>query len=272
MRKKLIAGNWKMNGSRSDILSFFESIPPNFSAANCETVLCLPYVYLDYASPLFKNSQIKLGAQNCHAQEQGAHTGEISAYMLKDVGAEFVIIGHSERRKEFAEDSVAINQKLKAVLKNHIKPILCVGEQEYEYSRKMGKSVVEIQLKVGLSSLLKEQMQDVLIAYEPVWAVGAESCASNDYILDMATCIRKTITELYNAETANKVRILYGGSVNSKSVKQLLNLQELDGFLIGRASQNASSFFDIVEQIPLVCSRSSLFSTRNNGLWNYREQ
>ena len=252
MRKKLIAGNWKMNGSRSDILSFFENIPPNFSTTNCEAVLCLPHVYLDYANLLFKNSPIKLGAQNCHAQEQGAHTGEVSACMLKDVGAEFVIIGHSERRKEFAEDSAAINQKLKAVLKNHMKPILCVGEQEYEYSCKMGKNVVEIQLKVGLSGLLKEQMQDVLIAYEPVWAVGAESCASNDYILDMVTCIRKTIAELYDTETASKVRILYGGSVNSESVKQLLNLQELDGFLIGRASQKASSFFDIAEQIALV--------------------
>lgn len=249
MRNKLIAGNWKMNGSRSDILNFFENIPPNFSAINCDTVLCLPHVYLDYANSLFKNSPIKLGAQNCHAGEQGAHTGEVSAFMLKDVGAEFVIIGHSERRKEFAENSAAINQKLKVVLKNSMQPILCVGEQEYEYIRKMGKNVVEIQLKVGLSGLLKEQMQNVLIAYEPVWAVGAESCASNDYILDMATCIRKTITELYDFDTANKVRILYGGSVNSESVKQLLNLQKLDGFLIGRASQNASSFFDIVEQI-----------------------
>ena len=135
--------------------------------------------------------------------------------MLKDVGAEFVIIGHSERRQEFAEDSATINKKLKAVLKNHMKPILCVGEQEYEYSRGMGKNVVEIQLKVGLSGLLNEQIQDVIIAYEPAWAVGAESCASNDYISDMASCIRKTVTELYDAETANKVRILYGGSVNS---------------------------------------------------------
>ena len=130
-----------------------------------------------------------------------------------------------------------------------MKPILCVGDQEYEYSRGMGKNVVEIQLKVGLSGLLNEQIQDVIIAYEPVWAVGAESCASNDYISDMASCIRKTVTELYDAETANKVRILYGGSVNSESVKQLLSLQGLDGFLIGRASQNVSSFFDIVEQI-----------------------
>ena len=252
MRKKLIVGNWKMNGNKSDILNFSENIPPNFSAANCEAVLCLPYVYLDYAKSLFKNSPIKLGAQNCHAREQGAHTGEVSASMLKDVGAEFVIIGHSERRQEFAEDSATINKKLKAVLKNHMKPILCVGEQEYEYSRGMGKNVVEIQLKVGLSGLLNEQIQDVIIAYEPVWAVGTESCASNDYISDMATCIRKTVTELYDTETANKVRILYGGSVNSESVKQLLSLQGLDGFLIGRASQNVSSFFDIAKQIALL--------------------
>ncbi len=252
MRKKLIVGNWKMNGCRADILNFFENIPPNFSTANCEAVLCLPYVYLDYANSLFKNSPIKLGAQNCHAREQGAHTGEVSASMLKDVGAEFVIIGHSERRQEFAEDSATINKKLKAVLKKHMKPIPCVGEQEYEYSRGMGKNVVEIQLKVGLSGLLNEQIQDVIIAYEPVWAVGAESCASNDYISDMAACIRKTVTELYDAETANKVRTLYGGSVNSESVRQLLSLQGLDGFLIGRASQNVSSFFDIAKQIALL--------------------
>lgn len=249
MRKKLIVGNWKMNGNKSDILNFFENIPPNFSAANCEAVLCLPYVYLDYSNSLFKNSPIKLGAQNCHAREQGAHTGEVSASMLKDVGAEFVIIGHSERRQEFAEDSATINKKLKAVLKNHMKPILCVGEQEYEYSRGMGKNVVEIQLKVGLSGLLNEQIQDVIIAYESVWAVGTESCASNDYVLNMVDCIKRTITELHGSDVADKIRILYGGSVNSESVKQLLSLQGLDGFLIGRASQNVSSFFDIVEQI-----------------------
>jgi triosephosphate isomerase len=248
MRKKLVAGNWKMHKDKfetSDLISKLKEKLNSFNA-DVDVVICPPFTSIELAGELIKNSPIRLGAQNMHSEIEGAFTGEVSAKMLKSFGVEFVILGHSERRAYFKESDEFINQKIKRAIEFDIKPIFCLGETLEE--RENGKTfeVVESQLTKGLAGISRIDLEKIIIAYEPVWAIGTGKTATPQQAQEVHSFLRSKISELYDSEISEKTKILYGGSVKPENARDLFKQPDIDGGLIGGACLNADSFYQII--------------------------
>ncbi|WP_350344205.1 triose-phosphate isomerase [Proteinivorax tanatarense] len=246
-RTPIIAGNWKMNKTANESKEFFEQLTENLSVDEVETVVCPPFTSLQMAKEKLAGSSIKLGAQNVHFEESGAYTGEVSPEMLKDLGVEYAIVGHSERRAMFGEDDGIINKKVLAVLKSGMKPILCIGESLEDRESKKTERICSVQIERGLKGLTDQQLKNIVIAYEPVWAIGTGKSATKEDANDTIGFIRKTIEQLTSKEIANQMRIQYGGSVKPENISDYMAMPEIDGALVGGASLKVTSFVDIVK-------------------------
>ena len=246
-RKTVIAGNWKMNKTPSEAKALFEEIIPLVKDASCEVVACVPYVDLATALEVTQGTNIKIGAENCHWAESGAFTGEISAGMLKEIGVEYVVIGHSERRQYFGETDETVNKRVKAALAAGLKPIVCVGELLWERECDITTEVISRQLKLDLWGVTAEEMKNVVIAYEPVWAIGTGKTATAEQAEEVCEFIRMCLKAKYGLEIASGVTIQYGGSMNDANAAELLMKSNVDGGLIGGASLVAEKFAAIVD-------------------------
>ena len=246
-RKTIIAGNWKMNKTPSEATALLEEIKPLVADATSEVVACVPYVDLGIAIEATRDTNIKIGAQNCHWEESGAYTGEISAAMLKDIGVDYVVIGHSERRQYFGETDETVNKRTKAALAAGLKPIVCVGELIWERECNITNEVIARQIKLDLFNVTPEEMKNVVIAYEPVWAIGTGKTATAEQAEEVCDFIRMCLKTLYGLEIASSVTIQYGGSMNDKNAAELLAKTNVDGGLIGGASLVAEKFAAIVK-------------------------
>ena len=245
MRKKVIAGNWKMNKSPNDVKTFMEKFPTLVKDADAEVVLCVPYIDLKTALDLAAGTNVKIGAQNMHYEEKGAFTGEISPKMLKDINVEYVIIGHSERREYYKETDESVNRKLKAAFEYGLKPILCVGETLSQREEGVTKTFVTTQVEKALDGLTNNQVASTIIAYEPIWAIGTGKTASKEDANEVCGWIREKVRELYG-NAADEVVIQYGGSVKSSNAKELFSMSDIDGGLVGGASLDPEEFSKIV--------------------------
>ena len=245
MRKKVIAGNWKMNKSPVDVETFMKKFPTLVKDSDAEVVLCVPYVDLKTAIDLASGTNVKIGAQNMHYEEKGAFTGEISPKMLKDIGVEYVIIGHSERREYYNETDESVNKKLKAAFQYGLKPILCVGETLSQREEGITKTFVTTQVEKALEGLSNEQVSSMIIAYEPIWAIGTGKTASKEDANEVCGWIREKVRELYG-DVADAIIIQYGGSVKSSNAKDLFGMSDIDGGLVGGASLDPEEFAKIV--------------------------
>ena len=245
MRRKVIAGNWKMNKSPIDVKAFMENFPSLVKDTENEVILCVPFVDLIEATELAKGTNIKIGAQNMHFEEKGAFTGEVSPKMLKDIDVEYVIIGHSERREYFNETDETVNKKLKSAFKYGLKPILCVGETLAQREAGITKDFVTGQVEKALDGLTNEEIAGTIIAYEPIWAIGTGKTASKEDANEVCTWIREKINSKYG-DVSKDVIIQYGGSVKSSNAKVLFNMSNIDGGLVGGASLKSEEFAKIV--------------------------
>ena len=246
-RKTIIAGNWKMNKTPAEAKILLEEIAPLVKDASCEVVACVPFVDLAVAIEATKDTNIKIGAENCHWAESGAFTGEISTGMLKELGVEYVVLGHSERRQYFGETDETVNKRTKAALAAGLKPIVCVGELLWERECNITNEVVARQIKLDLWDVTAEELKNVTIAYEPVWAIGTGKTATAEQAEEVCAFIRECLTNLYGAEAAEGVTIQYGGSMNDQNAEELLSKPNVDGGLIGGASLVAEKFATIVK-------------------------
>ena len=247
MRKPIIAGNWKMNNTIAATKALITDLLPLVKDAKCDVVICTPYTDLATAVEMTKGSNVKVGAENVHWAEKGAFTGEISADMLLELGVEYVIIGHSERRQYFGETDQTVNMRVKTALAKGLKPIVCVGETLEEREGGKVEEVLVRQTTEALKDVASADLDRVVIAYEPVWAIGTGKTATAEVANDTIKIIRDTVRNLYCANCAeNKVRIQYGGSMNPKNVKELMAMPEIDGGLIGGASLKAGDFSLVV--------------------------
>ena len=244
MRKPIIAGNWKMNNTASEGVALVNAIAPLVTDAICDVVVCVPAIDIPAVSEALKGTNIKLGAENVHFAEKGAYTGEISAKMLLEYGVEYVIIGHSERRQYFGETDETVNKRTLTAINAGLIPIVCVGESLEERETGKTEAVLEQQLRVGLKDI--EDLTKIVIAYEPVWAIGTGKTATAEQADETIAFIRKTLGELFCPNCAAKVRIQYGGSMNAGNCKELMAMEEIDGGLIGGASLKAPDFAAIV--------------------------
>ena len=247
-RRTVIAGNWKMNFTPSEAKEFIEEIKPMVAGKdNCDIIFCAPYVTIASAMEAAKGSNIKIGAENVHYEEKGAYTGEVSAKMLREIGVEYVIIGHSERRQYFAETDTTVNLRTKAALAAGMKVILCLGEVKEQRLSGITREVVSMQTKLDLEGVSAEELKNVIIAYEPVWAIGTGLTATPEQAEETCGQIREALAEIYGAEAAEGVTIQYGGSMNDANAKELLAKPNVDGGLIGGASLVAAKFTAIVD-------------------------
>jgi len=247
LRNAVIAGNWKMNKTPAETLGLIEEIKPLVANASCEVVVCVPFIDLAAALEAAKSSNIRVGAQNCHWENSGAFTGEISAAMLGEIGVGYVIIGHSERRTYFGDTDVTVAKRTRAALDNGLKGILCVGEYLEQREQGVTNELVALQVKIALGSVTADEMKNVIIAYEPVWAIGTGRTATAEQANEVCKVIRDTLAGLYSQEIADSVTIQYGGSMNSKNAAELVAQPDVDGGLIGGASLKAADFAVIVE-------------------------
>ena len=247
-RRKLIAGNWKMNKTSAEATALVADIVAAVGRqADVEVVVCPPFTSIESAGKALEGSTVKLGAQNMHPEASGAYTGEISAGMLRAIFATHVILGHSERRAYFGESDTFVNKKVIAALKNQLKPILCVGETLAEREAGTTLKVVQTQLEAGLEGVSKDQAPTVVVAYEPVWAIGTGKVATTAQAQEVHAFIRGLLTKLFTEPVAQKVRILYGGSMKPSNAPELLAQKDIDGGLIGGASLETRSFLDLVK-------------------------
>jgi len=249
MRNIVIAGNWKMNNDLKEsekLIVELKNLLQN-EKPNCDVIVCPPFTSLTEASKLLKASVIKLGAQNMHFEESGAFTGEVSASMLKSVGCEYVILGHSERRHIFGETDEVINKKIKKALAAGLKPIFCVGELLEERENGTTNDVVKRQILKGLDGISAEEMKNVIVAYEPVWAIGTGKTATPAQAQEVHEFIRDLIEIDYSLEIANDLVIQYGGSVKPDNAKELISQKDIDGALVGGACLKADSFLGIIK-------------------------
>lgn len=247
LRKAVIAGNWKMNKTPAETKEIINEMKPLVAGADCDVVLCVPYIDIFAAQEAAAGSNIKIGAENCHWAESGAYTGEVSAPMLKNIGVEYVIIGHSERRQYFGETDETVNKRVRAALDSGLKVILCVGELLSEREQGITNEVVRKQTKVALGGVSNEELGNIIIAYEPVWAIGTGKTATADQANEVNHAIREVLAELYCPHCAAGVTIQYGGSMNAKNADELLSKEDVDGGLIGGASLKAEDFSVIVK-------------------------
>ena len=247
MKKPIIAGNWKMNNTKAEAEELITALKPLVKdVTRTDVVVCVPFTCIEKVKKLVNGSKIKVGAQNVAWADKGAFTGEISAAMLKEVGAEYVIIGHSERRQYFGETDKSVNMRLVQALKNELKPIVCVGETLDERNGGKTETVLRAQLEGGLEGISAEDMKNVVIAYEPVWAIGTGVTATAEQANTTIKFIRKTLAKMFTRPVANKVRIQYGGSMNAKNASELMAMSDIDGGLIGGASLKAEDFSKVV--------------------------
>jgi len=246
MRKKVIAGNWKMNMLPNETINFLEEFEPLVKDTKNEVVLCVPYTDLFYALNFTQGTNIKIGAQNMNWEEKGAYTGEIAPGMLKAIGVEYVIIGHSERREYYNETDETVNKKLKAAFANGLKPIVCVGETLEEREAGTTAEKITSQTRLALDGLTPDEVKNTIIAYEPIWAIGTGKTATADDANKSIIEIRTEIEKLYGKDVADNVVIQYGGSVKSSNAKELFGMSDIDGGLVGGASLKADEFSKIV--------------------------
>lgn len=249
MRRKVIAGNWKMNNDLQQSVSLIEELKNKLvnKSLNCDVIICPPFTSLYEAKKLIDGSVIKLGAQNMFYEDSGAFTGEISAQMLKSVGCEYVILGHSERRTIFGEKDEMINKKIKKALSQKLKPIFCVGETLEEREKDITEKVIKKQIEKGLVDITPDEILDVIIAYEPVWAIGTGKTATPQQAQEVHQFIRKLLTNMYSKDFANMIVIQYGGSVKPDNARELLSQKDIDGALVGGACLKPDSFLGIIE-------------------------
>ena len=245
MRKKVIAGNWKMNMLPNEAIDFIDKLAPLVKETNNEVILCVPYTDLFYALLTAQGTNIKIGAQNMHFEETGAYTGEVSGKMLKSIGVEYVIIGHSERREYFGETDETVNKKIKAALKNELKPIVCVGESLEQKEAGKTEEIITTQVEKAFKEISGEDAKKIIIAYEPIWAIGTGKTATADDANNSIKAIRNKINSMYGADVADNIHILYGGSVKSSNAKELFETSDIDGALIGGASLKVDEFAKI---------------------------
>ncbi len=246
MRKPIIAGNWKMNMTPSETVRLVEELKPLVKDAKCDVVICPPYVDLPAAAEAIKGSNIHLGAQNIHWADKGAFTGEVSADMLKELGVEYAIIGHSERRQYFGETDEAVNKRAKAAIAAGITPIVCVGESLEERESGLTGKKVSGQVQKDLEGIAASDAARLVIAYEPIWAIGTGKTATDEQANETIGMIRATVAGMLGRETAEALRIQYGGSMKPSNVKGLMAMPEIDGGLIGGASLKAVDFAQVV--------------------------
>lgn len=251
IRKAIIAGNWKMNNTPEQTVKFIHELLPlisiNGDVQGCETVLCVPFINIPAAVETTKGTNIKIGAQNVHYKSKGAYTGEISAEMLAESGVKYVIIGHSERRRECGETDNTVNKRLTAAISAGLNVILCVGERDFERNEGVTREIVAIQTKIALLGISETNLSQVIIAYEPVWAIGTGVNATPEQAEEVCAFIRDIIKNKYSRETAEKTSILYGGSMNADNAGELLSKTNVDGGLIGGASLISKDFSEIVK-------------------------
>ncbi len=247
-RKAVIAGNWKMNKTASEAKELITALIPLVEGKNgCDIVICTPYTSLITAIELTKGTNIKVGAENVHFAKSGAYTGEISADMLTELGVEYVIIGHSERRQYFGETDETVNLRTKAALDAGLKVILCLGEVLSERQNGITEEIVSMQTKLALKDITEEQLKNIIIAYEPVWAIGTGLTATPDQAEEVCAHIRAVVAKLYNEKAAEALTIQYGGSMNAANAADLLSKTNVDGGLIGGASLKPNDFATIIE-------------------------
>lgn len=246
-RAAIIAGNWKMNKTPSETTALINEMKPLVAGADCKVVLCVPFVDLDAALKASEGSNIEIGAENCHFEKSGAYTGEVSAPMLKEMGVKYVIIGHSERRQYFGETDVTVNLRTKAALAEGLKVILCVGETLEQREQNITAELVAMQTKIALGGISKEDAANVIIAYEPVWAIGTGKTATAEQAEEVCAIIRNVVADIYDTDTAEAMTIQYGGSMNAKNCDELVAKTNVDGGLIGGASLKADDFSVIVK-------------------------
>ena len=246
MRRKVIAGNWKMNMLPNEAINFIEELTPLVSDTKNEVILCVPYTDLFYSLLNVQGTNIKIGAQNMHWEEKGAYTGEVSGQMLKSIGVEYVIIGHSERRAYFAETDETVNKKIKAAFANELKPIVCVGETLEQREAGETEKIITTQVELALDGLTNEQVKKTIIAYEPIWAIGTGKTATSEDANNSIKAIRNKIETIYGKEVSEEVIIQYGGSVKASNAKELFETSDIDGALVGGASLKVEEFEKIV--------------------------
>ncbi len=246
MRKPIIAGNWKMNKTAKEAVELINDLKPLVAKSKPEVVVCVPYTDLWAVADAIKGSKIKLGAENVAWADNGAFTGEISAEMLKEIGVEYVIIGHSERRQYFGETDQSVNARLKQALKNELKPIVCVGETLTEREKNKTKKVLKKQVLEGFKDIVSEDFANIVIAYEPVWAIGTGKTATAEDANKTIAYIRSIVKKTWGAEVAKSLRIQYGGSMKPGNAKELMAMRNIDGGLIGGAALKAEDFAGIV--------------------------
>ena len=242
LRAAVIAGNWKMNKTRPEAKALVEELKPLVKDADCGVVVCVPFTNLETA----KGSNIKVGAQNCHFEKSGAFTGEVSADMLVEMGVEYVVIGHSERRQYFGETDITVNKRTIAALEAGLNVILCVGEMLEDRELGITEELVAMQTKIALNGVDKADLAKVIIAYEPVWAIGTGKTATAEQANEVCSVIRNTVAKIYDQAAADAMTIQYGGSMNAKNAEELLAQPDVDGGLIGGASLKAPDFSVIV--------------------------
>ena len=246
-RKTIIAGNWKMNKTLSETRAFAEELKPILPKGKwCDVVLCVPYVNIPAAIRLFKDCRVAIGAENCHYEANGAYTGEVSAEMLKELGVKYVIIGHSERRQYYNETDMTVNKKVHAALEAGLRPIVCVGESLEQRELDVTEELITYQVKIALAGLTESQVRRVVIAYEPIWAIGTGKTATAEQAGAVCSHIRGVIRKLYGARVARAVTIQYGGAMNAKNAAELLAQPDIDGGLIGGAALKPDDFMAII--------------------------
>ncbi len=246
MRTKVIAGNWKMNNTPAEGVALINGIKAAADNSNAEVVVCTPFICLPSAVEAANGSKIGVGAENMHFEDKGAFTGEVSADMLNAVGVKYVVIGHSERREYFAETDETVNKKTVKALEKGITPIVCCGETLEQRENGITFDWIAMQIKLAMKGISKEDAKKVIIAYEPIWAIGTGKTATDEQANEVCADIRKTLEKIYDKETADTIRILYGGSMNAKNAAGLLAQSDIDGGLIGGASLKAEDFSVII--------------------------
>ncbi|WP_026051113.1 triose-phosphate isomerase [Clostridium tunisiense] len=246
MRKPIIAGNWKMHKTVSEAVSLVQELKPLVKDAKCDVVVCPTFLSLPAVIEACRDTNIMIGAQNMHFETEGAFTGEVSPKMLKELGVDFVIIGHSERRQYFNETDNTVNKKLKAAIQYGLKPILCVGELLEERETGITQEVLATQVKLDLAGILSDDVKNMVIAYEPIWAIGTGKTATAEDANETIGFIRMVIEKIYGKDIADSVRIQYGGSVKPSTIREQMEKEHIDGGLIGGASLKAQDFSAIV--------------------------
>ncbi|MBQ6553017.1 MAG: triose-phosphate isomerase [Clostridia bacterium] len=247
LRSAIIAGNWKMNKTPSEAAKLIEELKAAMPEPDCEVVVCVPAIDVPAVAEAIKGSRIHLGAQNVHFEPSGAFTGEISASMLEEMGVEYVIVGHSERRQYFGETNETVNLRAKAAIAAGLTPIICVGETLEQREQGITDDLISMQTKIAFNGIAKEDAINCVIAYEPVWAIGTGKTATAEQANEVCQLIRDTIGVLYDDETADGISIQYGGSMNAKNCAELLAMEDIDGGLIGGASLKAPDFSVIID-------------------------